>query len=219
LPGAKSAGSGSFSSTPLVNESVLLSFLNGTGSSSTAALAQFEQESGATQTQLKDPRNWIGIQYLVPVTWPGNTDFYVDRGVVSSGALSSPAGDIEWLFVDPSNCLTGNGGSPHMAITRGGCGNVERQLPKPVLAPPTPCPQCVSPATIGTVLCYQCGNGGNTGSTTGAPPVAPPLPPVSTPPSGTTTGGGTTSTAPPPSNVPVDSGQGGNNGGMPLPPA
>lgn len=139
---ASTGGQGSFSSTPLVTKDALMAFLHSNTPAAHSALAQVEQETGASSSQALDPGNWVGFQLLKPAQWTGNTVYLAGQGPRSAGTLTSAAGDAGWGFVNPAACESGGGmsaGTQRATTLRAGCGNNEFKFPSPVPPAPT-CP-------------------------------------------------------------------------------
>jgi hypothetical protein len=144
-PEANERGYGAFTDfTPTTAQAVTAELANPT-EKARAALNALQAESGAPPEQLLDPANWVPIQFTVESTMDGNTAF---RGgeAVPVGTRQSAAGDVVWLFVNPTECPAVQSGQlpPEEAVTahRAGCGNPQTELPKPGpgVAQPTPQP-------------------------------------------------------------------------------
>jgi hypothetical protein len=141
---ANERGNASFKSqTPRSAEEVV-TWLNDGSAESRAVFESVSTQSGAGKNAILKIKNWIPVQFAVPILLPGNTG-YENGAVTSAGTRNSGAGDVIWFFVSTKNC------DAPPVVVRAGCGNPQTELPRPVPSPtPTtrPCGNlCKGPDT------------------------------------------------------------------------
>lgn len=141
LPAAVSAGEGKFAPQPLVTRSALVSWGSGGSASANTAFANAQRDGNGTKPEVLNAGNWVGFQLLIASDWAGNTSFVTASGQeVSAGTRHSAAGDIGWVFINPTDCAEGltldNG--LEFGMIRMGCGNPQSEIPVPPGHKPPP---------------------------------------------------------------------------------
>lgn len=143
-PEAHERGRASFVSDTPTNAKAVTAELSSDSDQSKAALGVILEQSKAPREQVLNPSNWVPAQFKVATSLEGNTMFK-DGQAKPAGTRQSAAGDVTWLFVNPTECPRVMSGEvpPVLAVVahRAGCGNPQTALPKPGQGvTPTPAP-------------------------------------------------------------------------------
>lgn len=138
LPAVTSAGSGSFAARPITSSEELRKFLTGGSVEANRVIRRVMDSTGAEKSVVVDVNNWIGVQFLIPTDWSGNT-YFKDGTIVPAGEVRhSEKGDIAWFFVDPEDLRTGRIiVAESLLVLRGPCGNPQTVPPTPPSPPST----------------------------------------------------------------------------------
>lgn len=136
---------GDFSSTPIRSATTMVAFLKEASDGSNGLKSSVENSTGATESDVLNPDNWVAVQSTVPFQYPGNTGLK-DGAIFGAGTLSGYAGEIFLVFIAPETVAdtTSNSGT---TTVRTACANPQTVCPQPSTSATTAVTPTVQPSS------------------------------------------------------------------------